>query len=51
LYLGRLEEAMELAIASARARDAIGQIWYRWPDIEPLQAHPRYHEVLDALDA
>ena len=51
LYLGRLDEAVDLAIQSARLRDAIGPIWYRWPDIEALQAHPRYDEVLGAMRA
>jgi hypothetical protein len=46
-----LDEALEHAIRSAEARDAIGPVWYRWPDIEPLQAHPRYTEVLARLRA
>jgi serine/threonine-protein kinase len=49
LYLGRVEEALEHAIASARTRDAIGPIWLRWPDTQPLHAHPRYGEVIAAL--
>jgi serine/threonine-protein kinase len=48
-YLGRIDEAIEHAIASARARDGLGPMWYRWPDIEPLKAHPRYGEVIAAL--
>ena len=49
IYLGRMNEALEYAIRSAEARDAIGPVWFRWPDIEPLQAHPRYPEVLARL--
>jgi hypothetical protein len=49
LYLGRVDEAMDHAISSARARDAIGPLWYRWPDIAPLQKHPRYAELLTAM--
>ena len=48
-YLGRLDEAIELAIRSARVLDGIGPIWYRFPDLQALQAHPRYPEVLQAL--
>ena len=51
LYLGRNDEALEHALRSAETRDAIGPIWYRWPDLEPLQAHPRYPEVLARLRA
>jgi serine/threonine-protein kinase len=51
IYLGRLEEALEHAIRSAEARDAIGPVWYRWPDTEPLRAHPRFPEVLERLRA
>ncbi len=51
LYLGLVDEAVEHAIQSARLRDAIGPIWYNWPDIEPLQAHPRFPEVTEALRA
>ena len=49
LYLGHVEEAFEHALHSARARDAIGPIWFRWPDIEPLQAHPHFSRVIEAL--
>jgi len=49
IYLGRIDEAFEHALRSAERRDALGPIWYRWPDIEPLQAHPRYSEVLARL--
>jgi len=45
-YLGQLDEAVELAIVSARERDSIGPTWYRWPDLEELRADPRYPEVL-----
>jgi hypothetical protein len=51
IYLGRMDEALEHAIRSAEARDAIGPVWYRWPDIEPLRAHPRFPEVLAKLSA
>ena len=51
LYLGRVDEAMEEAIQSARVRDAIGPIWWRWGDTAPLVAHPRYEELLAAMVA
>ena len=51
LYLGRVDEAVVHAIRSAELRDAIGPIWFRWPDIEALRAHPRFPEVLSALGA
>ena len=51
LYLGRVDEAVDHAIHSAQLRDALGPLWYRWPDIEALQAHPRYPEVLARLRA
>ena len=53
--LGRLTAALadryslEHALRSAELKDAVGPIWYRWPDIEALQAHPRYPEVLSRL--
>jgi serine/threonine protein kinase/predicted Zn-dependent protease len=46
MYLGHIDLAIEYAIRSADVRDAIGPIWIRWPDLEPLRAHPRYREVL-----
>ena len=49
LYLGRVDEAVEHALRSAEERDALGPIWYRWPDLGPLQAHPRYAEILARL--
>ena len=49
LYLGRVDEAFEHALQSARARDALGPLWFRWPDIEPLQAHPHFSRVIEAL--
>ena len=49
LYLGRVDEAVAHALRSAEERDALGPIWYRWPDLGPLQAHPRYTEVLARL--
>jgi serine/threonine-protein kinase len=51
LYLGRIDEALEHALRSAELKDAIGPVWYRWPDLEPLQAHPRFSEVLARLRA
>jgi serine/threonine-protein kinase len=51
LYLGRVEEAFAHALRSADLKDAIGPIWFRWPDMEPLLAHPRYSEVLARLRA
>ena len=51
LYLGRIDEALEYALRSAEARDGPGPVWYRWPDIEPLQAHPRFPEVIARLHA
>jgi eukaryotic-like serine/threonine-protein kinase len=51
LYLGRIEEALAHALRSAELKDAIGPIWYRWPDIEALQAHPRFPDVLARLGA
>src|SRR5258708_9751278 len=48
MYLGRIDEAIVHAIRSAELRDAIGPVWMRWPDLEPLQAHPRYTEVLSS---
>jgi serine/threonine-protein kinase len=51
IYLGRIDEAFELALESARARDGIGHMWVRFPDIEPILTHPRYPEILAALGA
>jgi len=51
LYLGRIDEALEYALRSAEARDGPGPVWYRWPDIEPLQAHPRFPDVIARLHA
>jgi serine/threonine-protein kinase len=51
IYLGRVDEAFELAVESARARDGIGHVWVRFPDIEPILTHPRYPEILAALGA
>jgi serine/threonine-protein kinase len=50
-YLGRMDEALQHAIRCAEARDAIGPVWFRWPDLGPLHAHPRYPEVLARLRA
>ena len=51
IYLGRIDEAFELALESARARDGIGHLWVRFPDIEPILTHPRYSEMLVAMGA
>ena len=51
IYLGRIDEAFELALESARARDGIGHMWVRFPDIEPILTHPRYPEILVAIGA
>jgi hypothetical protein len=51
IYLGRIDEAFELALQSAHARDRIGHMWIRFPDIEPILEHPRYPEILAALGA
>ena len=50
-YLGRPDDALEFALESAKARDGIGHMWVRFPDIEPILAHPRYPEILAALGA
>jgi hypothetical protein len=42
---------MEHAVRSAEVKDAIGPMWYRWPDLGALQAHPRYPELLARLNA
>ena len=49
LYLGRIDEAAEFAERSAKARDAVGPIWYRWPDIGPLQSHSRFPEIIASM--
>jgi len=51
IYLGRIDEAMEHAMRSAELMDGLGPIWYRWPDIEPLQRHPRYPELIAKMEA
>jgi serine/threonine-protein kinase len=51
IYLGRIEEGFELALRSAEARDGIGTIWVRFPDIEPVLSHDRYPEILAAMGA
>ncbi len=51
LYLGRVDEAMDQAIQSARTRDAIGPIWWRWGDMAPLASHARYDELLAVMAA
>ena len=45
-YLGRIDEALEHALRSVEVHDAIGPIWYRWPDLGPLEANPRFPELL-----
>src|SRR5262249_4967461 len=39
------------ALESAKERDGIGHMWVRFPDIEPILAHPRYPEILAGLGA
>jgi hypothetical protein len=51
LYLGRVEEGFEFALKSAEARDGIGPMWVRFPDIESVLTHPRYPEILAAMGA
>ena len=51
IYLGRMEEGFEFALKSAEARDGIGPLWVRFPDIEPVLTHPRYSEILAAMGA
>jgi serine/threonine-protein kinase len=51
IYLGRIEEGFEFARKSAEARDGIGPMWVRFPDIEPVLTHPRYPEILAAMGA
>jgi serine/threonine-protein kinase len=51
IYLGRIEEGFEFALKSAEARDGIGPMWVRFPDIEPVLSHPRYPEILAAMGA
>lgn len=51
IYLGRIDEAFALALESAKARDGVGHMWVRFPDIEPMLAHPRYPEILARLGA
>ena len=51
IYLGRIDEAFELALESARLRDGIGRMWVRFPDIESILEHRRYPEILAALGA
>ena len=50
LSLGRIEEAVAFAVLSAKEGDALGPLWYRWPGIEPIIAHPRYPEILAYLE-
>ncbi len=51
IYLGRVDEGFEYALRSAETRDGIGHMWLRFPDIEPVLAHPRYPEILAAMGA
>jgi hypothetical protein len=51
IYLGRIEEGFAFALRSAEARDGIGHMWARFPDIEPILDHPRYPEILAAMGA
>jgi serine/threonine-protein kinase len=51
IYLGRIDEGVEYARRSAEARDGIGQMWVRFPDIEPVLSHSRYPEIVAAMGA
>jgi serine/threonine-protein kinase len=51
IYLGLIEEGVEYALQSATARDGIGHMWVRFPDIEPVLTHARYPEILAAMGA
>ena len=51
LYLGRTEEGFEYALSSAEARDGVGPMWVRFPDIGAVLSHPRYAELLGAMGA
>jgi TolB-like protein/Tfp pilus assembly protein PilF len=46
LAIGRVDEAMEHAMRSVEAREMFGPWVKRLPGMEPLQAHPRYPELL-----
>ena len=48
-YLGRTEDAMEQALLSAQANDAIGPIWFRFGDLGAIMQHPRYPELLSRI--
>lgn len=45
MYLGRADEAMEHALASARKKDYIGPVWMRGPFSDGFRSHPRYAEL------
>jgi len=51
IYLGRIEEGFEYALRAAEARDGIGHMGVRFPDIDPFRGHPRYPEILAAMGA
>jgi TolB-like protein/tRNA A-37 threonylcarbamoyl transferase component Bud32/Tfp pilus assembly protein PilF len=46
LALGRVDEAMDHAMRSVEEREMFGPWITRFPDIEALQSHPRYPELL-----
>ena len=49
MYLGRADEAMAHALASARKKDYIGPVWMRGPFSDGFRAHPRYAELRNAM--
>ena len=46
IALGKIDEAMEHAIASANAHDGLGPVWIRWNGTDALKTHRRYAELL-----
>jgi hypothetical protein len=49
MYLGRADEAMAHALASARKKDYIGPVWMRGPFSDGFRSHPRYAELRQAM--
>lgn len=45
IALGRLEEAMTHALASAKAHDGLGPVWWRNVWADALLGHPRHREL------
>jgi hypothetical protein len=49
--LGRVDEAMEIALKGVEQRDPLG-IWvFVLPECEPMRRHARYRELVTALGA